>query len=49
MPMSVLHQDSIWDRVSSIKYDVPNDKLEMLDDYIKDIDRFYETVLEKNA
>ena len=49
MPMSVLHQDSIWDRVSSIKYDVPNDKLEMLDQYKKDIDTFYEKVLEKNA
>ena len=49
MPMSVLHQDSIWDKVSSIKYDVPNDKLEMLDQYKKDIDTFYEKVLEKNA
>ena len=49
MPMSVLHQDSIWDKVTSIKYDVPNDKLEMLDQYKKDIDTFYEKVLEKNA
>ena len=47
--MSVLHQDSIWDKVTSIKYDVPNDKLEMLDQYKKDIDTFYEKVLEKNA
>lgn len=49
MPMSVLHQDGIWDKVTSIKYDVPNDKLEMLDQYKKDIDTFYEKVLEKNA
>ncbi len=49
MPMSVLHQDSIWDRVTSIKYDVPNNQLELLDNYKKDIDRFYDGVLEKNA
>ena len=49
MPMSVLHQDNIWDRITSIKYDVPNDKLEMFDQYKKDIDTFYDTVLEKNA
>ena len=49
MPMSVLKEDNIWDRVISIKYDVPNDKLELLDDYIKDIDKFYDSVIERNA
>ena len=47
--MSVLKEDNIWDRVISIKYDVPNDKLELLDDYIKDIDKFYDSVIERNA
>ena len=49
MPMSVLKEDNIWERVISIKYDVPNDKLELLDDYIKDIDKFYDSVIERNA
>jgi V/A-type H+-transporting ATPase subunit A len=49
MPMSVLKEDPIFDKVIAIKYDVPNDKLEMLADYKKDIDRFYDSVVEKNA
>ena len=28
MPMSVLKEDKIFDRVVSIKYDVPNDRLD---------------------
>ena len=49
MPMSVLKEDKIFDRVISIKYDVPNDKPEMFDEYKKDIDRFYDNVLERNG
>lgn len=49
MPMSVLKEDKIFDRVISIKYDVPNDQPEMFDEYKKDIDRFYDNVLERNG
>lgn len=49
MPMSVLKEDTIFDKVISIKYDVPNDHLELFDDYKKAIDAFYDHVLEKNA
>ncbi len=49
MPMSVLKQDPIFDKVISIKYDVPNDRLDMFDDYMKQIDKFYDDVLERNA
>lgn len=49
MPMSVLKEDGIFEKIISIKYDVPNDKLEMLDDYKKAIDRFYDSVVERNA
>lgn len=49
MPMSVLKEDPIWDKLISIKYDIPNDRLDMFDDYKKDIDRFYDSILEKNA
>jgi len=49
MPMSVLKEDKIFDRVISIKYDVPNDKPELFDEYKKEIDRFYDNVLERNG
>ena len=48
-PMSVLRAEGIFDKVIAIKYDVPNDHLEMFDDYGRMIDDFYQTVLEKNA
>ena len=48
-PMSVLKESNIFDRIISIKYDVPNDHPEMFDEYKKAIDQFYDEVLEKNA
>ena len=49
MPMSILKESNIFDRIVSIKYDVPNDKPEMFDDYYKAIDAFYDEVIAKNA
>ena len=49
MPMSVLLEDPIYDKIISIKYDIPNDKLEMFDEYRKAVDTFYDSVIEKNA
>ena len=49
MPMSVLKEDPIFDKIISIKYDVPNNRLDMFDDYRKQIDAFYESVIERNA
>ncbi len=49
MPMSVLKEDNIFERVIAIKYDVPNDKPELFDTYIQAIDTFYDKVLEKNG
>ena len=49
MPMSVLKEDPIFDKVIAIKYDVPNDQLERLDHYKQQIDRFYDDVVERNA
>ncbi|MBA4700809.1 MAG: V-type ATP synthase subunit A [Ruminococcus sp.] len=48
-PMSVLKSENIFERVIAIKYDVPNDRLEMFTQYRRDIDTFYQRVLEKNA
>ena len=49
MPMSVLKENPIFDKVIAIKYDVPNDNLAMLDDYKKQIDAYYDDVVERNA
>lgn len=49
MPMSILKESDIFDRIISIKYDVPNDKPELFEEYVKAVDAFYEEVLEKNA
>lgn len=49
MPMSVLKAEGIFEKVIAIKYDVPNDNLQMLDFYKKDIDDFYNSVIEKNG
>lgn len=49
MPMSVLKQENIFEKIIAIKYDVPNDHLEMMDDYKKAVKDFYNTVMEKNG
>ena len=48
-PMSILKEEDIFEKVIAIKYDVPNSKLEMFDDYHRMIDDFYNKVLEKNG
>ncbi len=48
-PMSVLKEEGIFEKVIAIKYDVPNDNLQLLDTYKKKIDDFYDNVLAKNA
>ena len=49
MPMSVLKEENIFERVIAIKYDVPNDNLQLLDQYLADIDAFHDRIMEKNA
>ena len=49
MPMSVLKEDKIFDQVISMKYDIPNDRIDLFDKYKKDIDTFYDAVMERNA
>lgn len=49
MPMSVLKKENIFEKIIAIKYDVPNDHLEMMDDYKKAVKDFYNTVMEKNG
>ena len=49
MPISVLKEEDIFEKAIAIKYDVPNDRLELFDEYMKKIDAFYDRVMEKNA
>ncbi len=49
MPMSVLKEDNIFERVIAIKYDVPNSKPELFENYRRDIDTFYANVLKRNG
>lgn len=38
IPISKILATGLFDRLVQMKYDVPNDKLSMIDDCIKDID-----------
>lgn len=49
MPMSVLKEEAIYEKIISIKYDVANDELYKFDDYKNMIDTFYHNVMEKNG
>lgn len=49
MPMSILKSEGIFEKVIAIKYDVPNDNLQLLDMYKLDIDAYYNKIIEKNA
>ncbi|MBQ0000707.1 MAG: V-type ATP synthase subunit A [Clostridiales bacterium] len=49
MPVSVLRQQKIFERVIAIRYDVPNKDLNLFEEYKKEIDAFYEHVLEING
>ena len=49
MPVSVLEKSNIFDRIINIKYDVPNDRLDLFAQYSADIDQFYRDVIEKNG
>lgn len=49
MPMSLLKEENIFEKIISIKYDVANDELEKFKDYKVMIDTFYNRIMAKNA
>jgi V/A-type H+-transporting ATPase subunit A len=49
MPMSLLKESPVFDKVISIKYDVANNELNKFDDYKTMIDEFYDQIMAKNA
>jgi len=48
IPMSVLLKEDIFEKLISVKYDIPNDKPEMFVEYKKKIDGFYNKILSEN-
>lgn len=49
MPMSLIRENPIFDKVISIKYDVANNELQKFDDYKEAIDEFYNCFIKTNA
>jgi V/A-type H+-transporting ATPase subunit A len=43
-PISKVKNDALFYKITTMKYNVPEDKLEMFDDIIKEIDTFYESL-----
>ena len=41
--------ENIFEKIISVKYDIANDEMYKFDEYEKDIDAFYNRVMEKNA
>lgn len=49
MPMALLRESDIFEKIISIKYDVANDKLEQLNLYDDKIEEFYQHLMAENA
>ncbi len=49
MPVRILKESGIFDRITSMKYEVPNDNLSLFENYHKEIDDFYEEIMKQNA
>lgn len=49
MPMSLIREDSVFDKITSMKYDVANNELDKFDDYIREIDEYYDRFIKTNA
>ena len=44
MPMALLRESDVFEKIIAIKYDVPNKNLEMFDTYHRMIDDFYAAI-----
>ncbi|NBH15348.1 V-type ATP synthase subunit A [Lachnospiraceae bacterium] len=49
MPMALLREDRIFEKIISMKYDVANKELYKFEEYRKMVDDFYQGLLETNA
>lgn len=49
IPVNAISNTGIMEKITKIKYDIPNDKLEMFDSYIEEIDSICEDLLSDSA
>lgn len=49
MPMALLREDKVFERLINIKYDVANNELSKFDDYKKMVDDYYDRLITTNA
>ncbi len=49
MPMTLIREDNIFEKLVSIKYDIANNELEKFDQYKQMIDDFYNRLISTNA
>ena len=49
IPISKVIQTGIFDKITRIKYDVPNDRLDMFDDYKNEIDKIFEKIINEKV
>ena len=45
IPISRIREQGLFEKITKIKYDIPNDHLEMFDEYIRDIDDKIQAIL----
>ena len=49
MPMALLRESDVFEKMIAIKYDVPNQELERFDEYDRMIEEFYQHIMQTNA
>ncbi len=49
MPMALLRESDVFEKLIAIKYDVPNQELERFDEYDRMIEEFYQHIMQTNA
>lgn len=49
MPMALLREDAVFEKIIAIKYDVANKELEKFKEYQRMIDDFYQKIMDANA
>ena len=49
MPMALLSEDAVFEKIISIKYDVGNKELYKFEEYRSMIDEFYQKILAANG
>ena len=49
MPMALLRENDIFEKIIAIKYDVANNELYKFEEYRKMIDEFYQKIMHANA